>query len=521
MLDRGNPLRHAVVGLWVMVAAGPVCALEWSASQVLNANATTDSGNDYDPHLATDGAGHWVCVWHSNDSLGGTIGTDFDILMARSEDNGATWIGPVPLDPLAGVDSEGDFSPAVATDRNGHWIVMWYTREPRDGSGLDLDLLFVTSDDNGATWTTPAFLNTDATTDADWASDYPDTLATDGHGNWMAYWDRGGYESGGGPYHDFDIYVAVSTNGASWSPPSVVNSDAATDSGYDRWGDLVTDGNGMWLLAWYSENMLGTNGIDDTDIHFSYSTDFGDTWSAVAALNTTAGTDTYRDTDPKLATDGAGRWVAVWDFKYAKDVSDPGDYDVYVATSTNGITWSPPAILNSNGTGVGYDWDPVIATDALGHWVVVWESRDSLGNPPLWADRDIVWSQSTDNGATWSPPAAVNDFAALDISNDDYTPSLAYAGNGYWLTAWFSTYNLGGTIGTDRDILFATSCLPVQGDHECDGDVDLYDFSAFQVCFGATAPLPPECEVFDADNDEAVNLDDFAAFSATIGGPHG
>ena len=32
--------------------------------------------------MATDGAGNWVAVWQSNDSLGDTIGTDFDILYA-------------------------------------------------------------------------------------------------------------------------------------------------------------------------------------------------------------------------------------------------------------------------------------------------------------------------------------------------------------------------------------------------------------------------------------------------------
>ena len=33
--------------------------------------------------LAT-GVGRWIAIWSSQDSLGGTIGTDFDILVARS-----------------------------------------------------------------------------------------------------------------------------------------------------------------------------------------------------------------------------------------------------------------------------------------------------------------------------------------------------------------------------------------------------------------------------------------------------
>ncbi len=42
------------------------------------------------PDVATDGSGNWVAVWDSTDSLGGTIGADGDILVARSTDNGAT-----------------------------------------------------------------------------------------------------------------------------------------------------------------------------------------------------------------------------------------------------------------------------------------------------------------------------------------------------------------------------------------------------------------------------------------------
>ena len=56
-------------------------AVTWlQPPQALNTNAGSDSGSDYVPQVATDGAGNWVAVWDSDDSLGGTIDTDFDIL---------------------------------------------------------------------------------------------------------------------------------------------------------------------------------------------------------------------------------------------------------------------------------------------------------------------------------------------------------------------------------------------------------------------------------------------------------
>ena len=55
--------------------------------------------------VTTDGLGTWVAVWQSGDSLGGTIGwRDWDILVARSTDDGATWTAPVPLNTNAASD---------------------------------------------------------------------------------------------------------------------------------------------------------------------------------------------------------------------------------------------------------------------------------------------------------------------------------------------------------------------------------------------------------------------------------
>ena len=67
----------------------------WSAPTALNTNAATDTEGDNDPQLTTDGLGTWIATWHSYDDLGGTIGTDADILYAvltivtPEEDTGA------------------------------------------------------------------------------------------------------------------------------------------------------------------------------------------------------------------------------------------------------------------------------------------------------------------------------------------------------------------------------------------------------------------------------------------------
>ncbi|UCE58928.1 MAG: DUF4215 domain-containing protein [Phycisphaerales bacterium] len=153
----------------------------------LNTNAASDSGHDLNPQLATDGQGYWLAVWHSSDDLGGTIGTDYDIFFSTSTNNGASWTGPEPLNTNAASDAGTDAHPQLATDGQGNWMAVWESTEDLGGTiGTDGDILFSNSTDNEVSWTDPAPLNTNAASDSAW--DWEPQLATVGQGNWLAVW---------------------------------------------------------------------------------------------------------------------------------------------------------------------------------------------------------------------------------------------------------------------------------------------------------------------------------------------
>ena len=60
----------------------------------------------------------------------------------------------------------------------------------------------------------------------------------------------------------------------------------------------------------------------------------------------------------------------------------------------------------------------------------------------------------------------------------------------------------------------------VPGDCNGDGNVDLDDFVAFQICFtGTGGPVAPGCECVDFDGDDDVDLQDFLAFQTAYTGP--
>ncbi|MEE8170861.1 MAG: sialidase family protein [Phycisphaerae bacterium] len=154
---RWNWLWLGVIAGCIGASAPPVRAqfgVAITPPVALNTNADSDSGDDFNSQLTTDGSGNWVAVWTSDENLGGTIGADEDILTARSTDNGATWTAPAPLNSNAAADSENDFFSACHHRRLGQlgggvavhrdprrddWNGPRHPRGPQHGQWGDLD----------------------------------------------------------------------------------------------------------------------------------------------------------------------------------------------------------------------------------------------------------------------------------------------------------------------------------------------------------------------------------------------
>jgi hypothetical protein len=95
--------------------------------------------------VTTDGAGNWVGVWDSQDDLGGTIKSGAKILVARSADNGATWTEAAVLSSNSYTSSLDNEEPQVTTDGEGNWVAVWHSRDDLGGTiGTDDDILYST-----------------------------------------------------------------------------------------------------------------------------------------------------------------------------------------------------------------------------------------------------------------------------------------------------------------------------------------------------------------------------------------
>jgi hypothetical protein len=216
-------------------------------------------------------------------------------------------------------------SPRIIHDGAGHWVAVWDTwfkSENHPEYGSDREIMVSRSTDNWATWTPPTALNTDAATSGD-NNSYPE-LATDGHGNWLTVWEERGFK------------VSRSTDdGATWSDPEILPRADLTLADRELTG-LATDRQGEWIITWrlYIISAFDHSSTVNRVIMKSSSRDIGRTWSDPEPMYVVdAG---IVRTPVSVTYDGSNDFLAIWSASDA-DV----DSAIFIARGSKGIEKVP------------------------------------------------------------------------------------------------------------------------------------------------------------------------------------
>jgi len=260
----------------------------------------------------------------------------------------------------------------------------------------------------------PRLVNAPGTSDT--TNDDGVALGVGGDGLFVAFYSAIDPTPGTGG--DRDIHFARSfDNGTTWLTIGAAQAIFATDGADDDREPSITSNAIFWRFA-YASDRLQTAG--EHDIYWGAASATPGVFSQNGPINNDFPGDNKDDREPCIVNAG-NTYVCAWQ----RNSGDP-EWDICFSRSINGSNvWSPVAFLNTNGaTDIGQDLHPRLATDGIGTWVAVWQSTENMGGT-IGTDNDIFSARSTDDGATWSAPTLVNSTAASDGTASDLSPTIA------------------------------------------------------------------------------------------------
>jgi hypothetical protein len=319
------------------------------------------------------------------------------ILFRRSTDGGATWSPQTFVCGLActGVGWQFDPQIKVATDGTVYVVFM---------NTFDPGAVLFTSTDRGATWGGPVTMNGSLT-----YMDKPQLLISpSGHDVYVSF---------NGKHSTF--VVASHDGGHTFLAPTKTNDD-------DFWwytdgGAVAPDGTVYFTENGESGSASGGHQNGPNQISVLRCTPD----PAVSCQDptwTTFGTsaapppcpvfgcypDYYAPT-PSVAVDRSGRLIVAYSFSMVRN----GPKSLFVRTSTDGTTWSPPDLINAKGD---TSFPQIASGPSPGDFRLAWQD-DRTGAFNTW------YASSSDGGSTWSKQVKLSNLT----SGAPYKSAAGYA----------------------------------------------------------------------------------------------
>jgi len=174
----------------IMISRSTNAGSTWGPASVLNGNSGASTVWDQGANLAGAGNGNWVAAWEMADTA---MGSDSQVLVSRSANNGQSWSAPITMTSTSYLDG----GPTVATNGLGAWVLTWASREPFGAANQDYEIVVSRSTDNGASWSARAPLNSNWMSDYP-AEDSDPEIVTDGSGTWRVVWTASNVFNPGG-----------------------------------------------------------------------------------------------------------------------------------------------------------------------------------------------------------------------------------------------------------------------------------------------------------------------------------
>jgi len=319
------------------------------------------------------------------------------IILRRSTNGGATWLP----DQWLKQTTKAQYDPGIKVDINGN-VHATFLNGTTPGS------TYVKSTDHGATW--PASIDWGGNGAKPQWNDHP----------WIGV-SRDGMHIYIG-FNSSDSWVVVSHNGGlTFTTPLKMNTDSRY---YFHQGVAISPSNGNIAYISTSDYSSGNNYNGDSFVRVWKTTNGGTSWTQtlidtsreVPPCAWAAGcTQGFFGTTPNMAIDSAGKLLIAYHVNSTPDVPE----QMYIRTSTDGVTWTPRLQISVASTTVNNAFPAVAAHPTTANdFRVAWQD-DRQQSQTGWN----TWYRRTTNGGT--------SFSA-DIRVSDLTSGAPYKNaNGY------------------------------------------------------------------------------------------
>ncbi len=311
--------------------------------------------------------------------------------------------------------AENQYFPSVCSDANGNFVVAWQSYSLTQAQDGDIKGIFAQRfDSNGQPQGTEFQVNT-YTVDM---QGYP-AIACGAAGNFVIVWGSLG--------QDGDNYGVFGQRYSSSGDPAGTEFQVNTfTAGQQDYATVASAANGDFVVVWASDQQDGGGfGI------------FGRRYaSSGAPLDSEFQINTYsigKQSGPALADTPDGRFVVVWT-SYGQDGDQGGLFGQRY--SSTGDAAGTEFQVNSFAAGTQYQ--PDVAADQAGNFVVVWASYRQDGY-----DYGIIGQRFDSAGGRLGTEFVVNTYT----TGTEYFPAVAVDPAGNFVVVW-TTYDY---IGRDGD----------------------------------------------------------------------
>lgn len=369
---------------------------------------TTDQ--QHFPSIALEPSGNFVVVWAGNLQDGSVYG----IFGQRYSSSGA------PLGPEFRVNTfttAAETQPSVAADAVGNFVVVWHSNA-QDGSANGVFAQRYSS--SGAPLGPEFRVNTYTSGQQVWPS-----VAVDPTGAFVVAWqseDQDGSVDG--------IFAQrYSSSGAPLGPEFQVNSYT---SSVQQLPSVAADASGNFVIAWASYGQEGA--YSSFGVYAQRYDGSGSPLGPEFRANTyTTSTEGW----PSVAADGAGNFIIAW------SGSGAGDFDIFGQRFTSsGTPLGGEFRLNTYTTDTQFLAE--VAADAVGNFVVVWQSQHQEGSVVGDPRASGVYGQRFSSAGA---PQGLEFRVNTETNLGQLAPSVGAAPSGDFVVVWGSDQQDGSLFG--------------------------------------------------------------------------